>query len=113
MKKVVITLESLQSSMGAMTVSIQKSFDKISESLDRMQENAKDVQKNVEFLVVNAVMRDEVRQIVREEIAPVESRLLAAMDVIIGKHQIMEGEVLGHDYRIGKLESTVGFGTVA
>lgn len=118
MRKPVTTIEGLDKK-------IDHKFDKFSQILEHIQgsievlvkkvaENTSTIDDNtssIQFLIGNALMRDEVRQIVREEIAPVESRLLAAMNVIIGKHQKTGEEVLGHDYRIARLETTIGLGT--
>lgn len=112
------TLECMQVNMGVMQVDmsvmqvnmsvIQVDMGVMQVKVDDIHVNMNDIQSNVEFLVKHAVMKEDVRQIVQEEIAPVESRLLAAIDAIAHKQERFEGEVLAHDYRISSLERSVG-----
>lgn len=113
MKKSVVTLESLDkkidSKIGALLKSIQGSL----RSLDEKIENNT---TSIQFLLEHAVMREELRPIIREEISFVESRLISYMESFIGQSRTLEEEVLAGRYRdeqldrrVGVLEQTIGF----
>lgn len=107
MRKKAATLDSLQTGMETMT----KTLENMQVKMGDMQANYVSLQESVDFLVDRAVMRDDVRQIVREEIAPVESRLISVMERFMGDHKTVKEEVLAHDYRIRRLEVAVGIRT--
>ncbi len=102
-----VTIGGIQGTMGGM----QGTIGNIQVTMGDMQANYVSLQESVDFLVENAVMRVDVRQIVREEIAPVESRLISVMERFMGDHKTVKEEVLAHDYRIRRLEVAVGIRT--
>ena len=145
MKKSVATIESLDSkidrmdqkfdakfdlfiqTLGNFKKTIDQRFDKVDRRFDLLEEKViqntssiDDIIENTQYILGSAITRDDVRQIVKDTIEPVEFRLLSAMDVIIGKHLTFEGEVLAVHYnnkelnrRVGIIEQTIGLPNAA
>lgn len=136
MKKSVATIESLDKKFDQIDFKfdqIDQKFDKFGQILENIQgsieglvkkvaENTQSIEKNtlaiddntssIEFLIEHAVMKDELGPIIKEEIdarlIPMESRLMAAIDGMLGKNKTMDDEVLAHTHRIDRLEKFVG-----
>ncbi len=130
MPKQAVTLESLNyllekidkrfETMDKRFETMDKRFEAIDKRFDYLDRNIEDTMTSTQYLVANAVTRTDVREIVCEEISPVKSELLAAIDAIGHKQERFEGEVLAMRYdndqlnrRVGVVEQTLGLPKMA
>lgn len=94
--------------MKKQTVTLETISQKIEEMHREFGSNIHSLQTSVDFLVGNAVMREELGPAIEAKIKPMESRIIAAIDEITGKNRNIEDEQLAHTYRIDRLEKHVG-----
>ncbi|MEK7451843.1 MAG: hypothetical protein AAB664_00740 [Patescibacteria group bacterium] len=125
MKKQAVTLETISDVLVIMQGDIKSiktdvgtlktDVGTLKSDVGTLKHEMSSIQESVEFLVEHAVMKEDVRQIVREEIYPIRTELFSAMDVIIGNNQKFEGESLAlrhhHDlldHRVRIIEQKIG-----
>lgn len=92
--------------------SLEQKVDENTSLIELLKKKVDDNTSSIEFLVEHAITREEASLMMDrkldEKLIPMESRLLATMDVIVGKHQTFEIDVLAHTYKIDRLEQAVG-----
>ncbi len=119
-RKFDVKFDRMDQKFGRILEQIQGSIQVLAKKVDENTSSIDDIIENTQYLMGSAVTQDDVRQIVHDEITPVTSELHSAMDVIMGKHQTFEGEVLAVQYnneqlykRVGIIEQTIGLPNAA
>ncbi|MCX6714958.1 MAG: hypothetical protein NTX72_04025 [Candidatus Uhrbacteria bacterium] len=122
-RKIDILDRKIDSKIDILDKKIDAKFDaflgKLDQRFNALEEKIEDNTSSIQFLIEHAVMREELRPIIREEIdarlIPMESRLLLAIDAMMGKHRTFEEEVLAgryrqdqFDFRLGAVEQRIG-----
>jgi len=90
MKQASVTLRSLHKDyqsladklqgVGLKVDKLETRFDGFEKKFDKLSKTVDDHTESIQYLVANAVTRDEVYQIVDERISPFENRVMTAFD---------------------------------
>ncbi|OGL63855.1 hypothetical protein A3C09_04935 [Candidatus Uhrbacteria bacterium RIFCSPHIGHO2_02_FULL_47_44] len=126
MRKQAVTLETIsntlvciqenavkvQKTLADMQVSIDSRFDKMDRRFDLLESNVEDNTTSIQYLIRDGIMRVECEEMIdrklREQLEPMESRILSAFDHFLGQHTMLKEEVISNRYRLGVIEKTMG-----
>lgn len=112
MKKPTVTLESLEQRVETLILNLDKKFDR---RFDLLEKQVEDNTFSIQFLIGNAVMRDEMNKAMDDRLIPMEERITSMMDKIIKSNETRDQEfsILRYhhnalDHRVIKIEKKFG-----
>ena len=91
---------------------IDSRFDKMDRRFDSLEQNVEDNTTSIQYLIRDGIMRVECEEMIdrklREQLEPMESRILSAFDNFLGQHTMLKEEVISNRYRLSVIEKTIG-----